>query len=111
MASNTDQIISTLDRITQDDFRGNETDRLRVIESANKLISRLQYKAERLYDITFSQPVVFAALQTLLDVGLWAGWTNAGGQAKTVDELCDLCAQEIEPSLLRMYLLYLLILL
>ncbi|KAI3318805.1 S-adenosyl-L-methionine-dependent methyltransferase [Xylariaceae sp. AK1471] len=98
MADNHSQIISNLNL---NDFSCNDTERLRVIEEAKKLISRLQYKEERIFDITFSQPIVFAALQTFLDLGLWAGWTKAGGPAKTTQEICELCEHNVEPNLLR----------
>ncbi|KAK8057093.1 O-methyltransferase [Apiospora saccharicola] len=92
---------ASLAQVHPDQFDDCDNERLALIEEAKQLISRLQTKEERIYDLTFTQPIVFAALQTCLDVGLWAGWSEAGGKATSVEDLCKLCHDDIEPNLLR----------
>lgn len=92
---------TSLAQVDPGQFDGRDDERLALIEEAKKLVSRLQTKEERIYDLTFSQPIVFAALQTCLDVGLWAGWSEAGGNATLVPDLCKLCHRDVEPNLLR----------
>jgi hypothetical protein len=99
MATTTNDISSTLDQISP--AKMNDSQRIQSINAARKLISRLQTKEEKMYDLTYVQPIVFATLQTGLDVGLWRGWTKAGGQAMTVSELCQVCERKIDPKLLR----------
>ncbi|KAI0904985.1 putative O-methyltransferase [Ustulina deusta] len=98
--SNLTELVATLDGIEAGDFN-NEVDRLRLIETVKKLQGRLETGEERMYDITFTQPVVFAALETLLDLGLWKKWTEVGGVSRSVHELCELCAQKCDLNLLR----------
>ncbi|KAK8109240.1 hypothetical protein PG984_015041 [Apiospora sp. TS-2023a] len=92
---------NSLAQVHPDQFDDCDNERLALIEEAKKLISRLQTKEERIYDLTFTQPIVFAALQTCLDVGLWSGWSEAGGEATSVGDLCKLCQHDVEPNLLR----------
>lgn len=94
---------TSLAHVDPSQFDGRDNDRLALIEEAKKLVSRLQTKEERIYDLTFTQPIVFAALQTCLDVGLWAGWSKVGGKVASVQDLCKLCEHNIEPNLLRTY--------
>ncbi len=99
--SNLTELVATLDGIEAGDFN-NDVDRLRLIETVKKLLGRVETGEERMYDITFTQPVVFAALETLLDLGLWKKWTEVGGVSRSVHELCELCAQKCDLNLLRM---------
>ncbi|KAI0026143.1 S-adenosyl-L-methionine-dependent methyltransferase [Xylariomycetidae sp. FL0641] len=92
--------MAALDSITPSDFEGNHTDRLRCVEAARKLINRLQSSDEKMYDIGFSQPVVFAAIQTCHDLGIWENWRAAGVGAQTVDEICKLAKTGCDPKLL-----------
>lgn len=88
-----------MDQLSQDKM--SDSQRIQHIEAARKLISRLQTNEEKMYELTYAQPIVFATLQTGLDVGLWAGWTKAGGHAMSVSELCQVCERKIDPKLLR----------
>jgi hypothetical protein len=99
MANSTNDISSTLDQISPDKI--SDSQRIQSIEAARRLISRFQTREEKMYELTYAQPIVFATLQTGLDVGLWAGWTKAGGHAMTVSELCQVCERKIDPKLLR----------
>ncbi|KAI1148927.1 putative O-methyltransferase [Nemania diffusa] len=95
------QLLEILDGIKLEELKFNDHDRLRLVETTKKLLNRVQTNEERLYDITFSQPIVFAALQTLTDLGLWKQWGEIHGVSKSVDELCDLCTPKCDGNLLR----------
>ncbi|GAP91262.1 putative winged helix-turn-helix transcription repressor DNA-binding [Rosellinia necatrix] len=94
-------LIDTLDGIGVGDFEANDLERLQLIEAAKRLLSRIETREERMYDITFTEPIVFAALQILLDLGIWKQWTMARGVSKSVDELSELCTARCDPNLLR----------
>jgi hypothetical protein len=57
---------------------------------------------ERAWGFCFEQPVVFAALQTCIELGLWAAWTAAGGGEKSIHDLVGLTtkAGTLAPNLL-----------
>ncbi|KAI8631284.1 S-adenosyl-L-methionine-dependent methyltransferase [Xylariaceae sp. FL1651] len=101
MPSKLAELRDTLGGINAEDLEATETERLQLIAASKKLLSLLETKEEKIYDITFSQPIVFAALQACLDLGLWEEWTAINGQVKSVDELCKLCKHRCEPNLLR----------
>ncbi|KAI0554004.1 putative O-methyltransferase [Xylaria curta] len=94
-------LIDVLESVRADDFQDSDADRVQLIETVKKLLSRVETREERLYDITFGQPIVSAALQTLLDLGLWKEWAAIGGASKSVDQLRELCTQDCDPNLLR----------
>ncbi|TGJ79974.1 hypothetical protein E0Z10_g8791 [Xylaria hypoxylon] len=98
---NLTELLTTLDGVQAEDFKGNDLERLRLIDTVKKLLGRVETQVERMYDIVFAQPVIFAALETLLDLGLWQKWVEINGASKSVDELCSLCTQKCDPNLLR----------
>lgn len=83
------------------DFEGHESERLQLLASARKLISRLETKEERFSNIAFSEPVVYAALKTCIDLGVWHGWTAAGGGEKSLEDLAKLTVKDCDLSLFR----------
>ncbi|OIW26351.1 S-adenosyl-L-methionine-dependent methyltransferase [Coniochaeta ligniaria NRRL 30616] len=103
MGSQSTDIIAVLDSINHASFEGNEVERLRVRAAARRLLARVESPYERAWGFCFEQPVVFAALQTCIELGLWEAWTAAGGGEKSIDELVKLTARpnDIEPNLLR----------
>ncbi|CAJ2504966.1 Uu.00g123600.m01.CDS01 [Anthostomella pinea] len=101
MENSKEELLTALGSISSGDFEGNGVQRLKFVEAAKKLVSRLETNVEKIFDITFAQPAVFAALQTCLDLGLWEAWTAAGGGAKSVEELSKLCKQDVDPNLAR----------
>lgn len=96
------ELLDTLDGIKAEDLESNDLDRLQLIETVKKLLSRVETKEERFFDITLTQPIVFAALQVLINIGLWKQWEEVGGVPKSVDELCELCTKKCDANLLRM---------
>lgn len=96
----TDRIIGSLDAVEPGVFGGNEVERLKVRAAARRLLARVETPYERAWGFCFEQPVVFAALQTCIDLGLWKSWTGAGGE-KSIDELVEFTTPTVDPNLLR----------
>lgn len=96
----TDKIIGSLDVIEPGVFAGNEVERLKVRAAARRLLARVETPYERAWGFCFEQPVVFAALQTCIDLGLWKSWTGVGGE-KSIDELVAFTTPTVDTNLLR----------
>lgn len=98
--SQTEEIIASLDAVQPEAFGGNEVERLKVRAAARRLLARVETPYERAWGFCFEQPVVFAALQICIDVGLWRSWTSVGGE-KSIDELVKLTSPTVDANLLR----------
>lgn len=103
MTSQTQQTITALDAVHPEAFGGNEVERLQVRAAARRLLARVESPYERAWGFCFEHPVVFAALQTCIDVGLWKAWTVSGGEEKTLHDLAKLTNPTVEINLLRMW--------
>ncbi|KAL5334686.1 S-adenosyl-L-methionine-dependent methyltransferase [Aspergillus crustosus] len=103
MSTHTQDIIAALDAIKPEAFGGNEVERLQVRAATRRLLARLENPYERAWGFCFEHPVVFAALQTFIDTGLWKSWTAGGGGEKTIDELVQLTSPTVETNLLRRF--------
>ncbi|PKS08432.1 hypothetical protein jhhlp_005143 [Lomentospora prolificans] len=101
MASQPKDLIALLDGVDHGSFNGDEVERLKVRAAARRLLARVESPYERAWGFCFEHPVVFAALQTFIDLGLWKAWTGVGGGEKSIDDLVKLCARNIQPNLLR----------
>lgn len=102
MTSQTQNIIDVLEGVSHSSFIS-EAERLRVRAAARRVLARVESPYERAWGFCFEQPVVFAALQTCIDLGLWGSWNAAGGGEKTIDELLKFAKHDVEPDLLRNY--------
>lgn len=100
VSSQTKQIIASLDAVQPDAFSGNEVERLKVRAAARRLLARVETPYERAWGFCFEQPIVFAALQVCIDVGLWKSWTSVGGE-KSIDDLVKLTSPTVDTNLLR----------
>ncbi|KAF7352951.1 Demethylsterigmatocystin 6-O-methyltransferase [Mycena venus] len=96
--SGVDKIINVLDSISPD---LNVQEHTQVIEALRRTLNRLQTPFERAWEMIIPQPLVFAACQTTIDLGLWEAWRSAGGGQKSLDELAELCNKNCNPNLLR----------
>lgn len=103
MPTPTQEIIAALDAVQPEGFGSNEVERLQVRAAARRLLARVESPYERAWGFCFEHPVVFAALQTCIDVGLWNAWTSAGGGEKTLDELVKLTSPAVDTNLLRRF--------
>lgn len=101
MPSRTQDTIIALDAVQREAFGGNEVERLQVRAAARRLLARVESPYERAWGFCFEHPVVFAALQTCIDLGLWKSWTDDGGGEKSIDELVKLTSPTIDTNLLR----------
>lgn len=97
-----EDIIASLEAISHASFDGNEVERLRVRAAARRLLARVESPYERAWGFCFEHPVVFAALQTCVELGLWTTWTASGGGEKSIHALVNLTtkAGTLEPNLL-----------
>ncbi|KAJ5155032.1 uncharacterized protein N7500_010471 [Penicillium coprophilum] len=100
LPSETNKIIDSLDAVQPGIFSGNEVERLKVRAAARRLLARVETPYERAWGFCFEQPVVFAALQTCIDLGLWKSWTDVGGE-KSIDELVAFTTPSVDTNLLR----------
>ncbi|KAJ5135064.1 uncharacterized protein N7515_004342 [Penicillium bovifimosum] len=73
----TDKFIDSLDAVGPEVF-GDEVERLKVRAAARRLLARVETPYERAWGFGFEQPVIFAAIQTCIDLGLWKSWTDVG---------------------------------
>ena len=96
----TKDIIASLDAVDETASRS-ELERLQIRSAARRLLARLETPYERAWGFCFEHPVVMAALQTCIDLGLWAAWAQQGGGEKTIDELVRLSTPAVETNLLR----------
>ncbi|KAJ0416865.1 S-adenosyl-L-methionine-dependent methyltransferase [Aspergillus carlsbadensis] len=103
MSVKTQEIIAALDAVQPEVFGNNEVERLQVRAAARRLLARLESPYERAWGFCFEHPVVFAALQTCIDLGLWKAWTALGGGEKTIEELVLLTTPTTETNLLRRF--------
>ncbi|CAI7666883.1 unnamed protein product [Penicillium manginii] len=101
MTSQTQEIIAALDGVHPEAFGGNEVERLQVRAAARRLLARVESPYERAWGFCFEHPVVFAALQTCIDVGLWKAWTISGGGEKSILDLVKLTNPAVDTNLLR----------
>lgn len=94
--------VATLDAVQTDGF-GDEATRLAVLAAARRLVARLETPSEQASNLAFVHPVVFAAVQTFIDLGIWEAWVAAnGGGPKTTSELVGLANASVELGLLSM---------
>ncbi|KAJ5519626.1 Winged helix-turn-helix transcription repressor DNA-binding [Penicillium fimorum] len=100
LPSETNRIIDSLDAVQPEVFGGNEIERLKVRAAARQLLARVETPYERAWGFCFEQPVVFAALQTCINLGLWKSWTAVGGE-KSIDELVTFTTPTVDTNLLR----------
>ncbi|KAI2628620.1 putative O-methyltransferase [Hypoxylon sp. NC1633] len=94
-------VLDRLEAFTAEEFPGHEAERLGMLVGARKLLSRLETNEETFYKISLEEPIVYAVLKTCLDIGLWRGWTVAGGGEKSLQDLATLAINECEINLLR----------
>ncbi|KAL4788957.1 O-methyltransferase-domain-containing protein [Aspergillus venezuelensis] len=103
MQTKTHQIIAALDEVQPQAFGDNEVGRLQVRAAARRLLARVETPYERAWSFCYEPPVVFAALQTFIDVGLWKSWTAAGGGEKSIGELVQITSPTVDTNLLRRF--------
>ncbi|PYI02936.1 S-adenosyl-L-methionine-dependent methyltransferase [Aspergillus sclerotiicarbonarius CBS 121057] len=104
MLHQANDIIASLDAVQPLSCGTNEVDRLAIRAAARRLLARVETPNERASGFCFENPIVFAALQTCINPGLWKAWSSDGGGEKTLDELVSLTRLVADANLLRRFL-------
>ena len=97
---NIDEAIAVLDRLSTADCGGDELARVRLRAAARRLVARVETPFETASALCFEHPVIYAALQTGVDLGLWEAWGRAGGGKRSVEDLAKLSPVPCEMELL-----------
>ncbi|KAJ6516077.1 putative O-methyltransferase [Mycena sanguinolenta] len=98
MTQSISNLINTLDNISPG---LDDKERTQVIRALRSTLERLQTPFERAWEMIIIQPMVYAACQTGVHLGLWEGWRTAGGGQKSLVELVELCKKGCDQNLLR----------
>jgi hypothetical protein len=96
-------LIETLNAATATQFEGNDISRLQLAMAARKLFYKLETNEEKVLRLVNEEPVVFSAIQILIDTGIWDAWTADGGGEKDIDELTAIAGKDVDPELLRRF--------
>lgn len=103
MATSVKDLIASLDGIPSNI---NDAERMELTDVLRRNLHRLQTPFERAWEMTLAHPHVYAAIKTMLDLGIWEAWRLAGGGEKSTDELVAMSNnKECSPNLLRESLL------
>lgn len=90
-------LIATLNSVGTDTAQ-----RLDLVAALRRSLYRVQTPFERIWDMMLAEPLLYAAVKTAMDLGLWKAWAkHAGGASMSIDELAKLCDHECDPNLLR----------
>ena len=84
-----DSLISTLQLIEGTSF-SNETERVRARDALFEALRRVQSPWDIVWDHNWVNGATNASIKTLIDVGLFKKWAEAGGKSQTSSELADL---------------------
>lgn len=102
-------VIKSLDSIQPTSFPS-DAERYEVKEAARRLLSRLETPFEQSWRLSIETPVLIAAVQTALDLGIWEKWTEADkakpGAPVDLEQLLKWTTKEVEPNLLRKPICY-----
>lgn len=77
---NVDDVTLVLDAVTLERLAADEGQRLQLIASAKKMLSRLETPFEQVWILSQVSVTVAAVCRVLRDAGLWAGWLEAGSK-------------------------------
>lgn len=101
MSFNVDEALAQLRRLGADASQSDEKMRLKIRDAVRQLLHTLETPLERAWYYGFENPVVFSAMQILIDLGLWEAWFKAGGGEKSVQDLKKMANTDVEENLLR----------
>ncbi|KAL0933822.1 Demethylsterigmatocystin 6-O-methyltransferase 2 [Colletotrichum truncatum] len=91
--SEVDSIIASLDDIDVSLF-DNNADRIRARDALNNALRRLQSPWDIAWDHVIGNSSGNAAIKTLIDVGVFKSWAEAGGEPITCTELARLTGKD-----------------
>ncbi|KAM0261377.1 hypothetical protein ACHAQJ_002228 [Trichoderma viride] len=101
MTGSAGDLVEQLNAAIAINFESNDVSRLELAMAARRLFYKLETNEEKVLRIINEEPVVFSALQILVEIGLWDAWTADGGGEKDIDELTAIASKDIDPELLR----------
>lgn len=95
-----DDLIHTLDRIQVNSFPI-ESERVRVRDALIVALRRVQSPWDLVWEHNWVNPATNASIKTLIDVGLFKKWAEAGWKSQTSTELAAFVGAD--ESLISMY--------
>ncbi|KAK1246574.1 hypothetical protein MKX08_000376 [Trichoderma sp. CBMAI-0020] len=101
MADSARDLIQKLNAAAAITFGDDDATRLELAMAARKLYHKLETNTEKVMRFTNEEPVVYPAIQVLIDTGIWDAWTASGGGEKHIDELRGIAKEDIDPELLQ----------
>ncbi|KAK4185727.1 putative O-methyltransferase [Podospora australis] len=105
MAPSPAEIISTLNSLCPDGVDENDfITRTAIADAAKRLLKRVQTPFDFFFPFAAEYGITHAAIQIFIDLGIWDGWTSAGGGERSLAELVKFANKEVEPELLARFL-------
>lgn len=96
--------IQELDNVQAGDF-ADEGERFAAKEIVRRLLRRLETPLEQTFTFTFDVPVLIAAIETCLNLGIWQKWRESidgnDETARDIDDILAMCNASVDPRLLR----------
>ncbi|KAI0020536.1 putative O-methyltransferase [Xylariomycetidae sp. FL0641] len=96
-----EEVLADLDGIKVDALRNDRDSRFAVINAARRVLASLETPFERCWRLAWIDANVSAAIQVLIDIGLWEGWLQSDKDEATLEELLDMCHKPCDLMLLR----------
>ncbi|KAI0478062.1 putative O-methyltransferase [Xylaria cf. heliscus] len=103
-SSRTEELIALLDNIEVSDYKDDSSghgDRVVIAEAARRLLARLETPFERAWRLSWINGNVHAAIQVILDLGIWEGWYMSKRREISLTELHALARRPCDLNLLR----------
>lgn len=103
MAASPQTTVEILDSISLQSLK-TDADRYEAKEAAKRLLARLETPFEKIWALSFENPVLIAGLQLCQDLGIWSQWVTKQGneeRAQSLDDILKMCAIPVQPNLLR----------
>lgn len=98
--------IQALENVRAEDF-ADEEERYAAKETIRRLLRRLETPLEQTFTFTFDIPVLIAAIETCLNLGIWQKWKESINDndetARDIDNILAMCNANVDPRLLRTY--------
>ncbi|KAI0123531.1 S-adenosyl-L-methionine-dependent methyltransferase [Xylariales sp. AK1849] len=101
MSTYAEKVIETLELFDIDALQKDETARMSVHAAARRLLARIETPYDRARRYSFEQPVVLAAIQTFIDLGIWEEWAKSPGGDKSLEAVRKFATVDVQENLLR----------
>ncbi|KAM0519550.1 hypothetical protein ACHAPE_003726 [Trichoderma viride] len=101
MTDSARDLIQKLNAAAAISFDDDDAARLELAMAARKLYHKLETNAEKVLRFINEEPVVYPAIQVLIDTWIWDAWTASGGGEKHIDELRAIAKEDVDSELLQ----------